>query len=148
MKTETLIFEPLPLTNRAMRAMVAEKLIAGEHWILLPGLAGMEAVQEIERRFYRPGPPEQFAQYVFPVDKLGFYGLAFALKRRASPAALAAFLRSQPLEPRAEALPITSIELMQSDNVLVLASPEEAAILIQNFYTWLTARRVNEQRGV
>ena len=136
------------MTDRAMRAMVANKLLAGDHWIFLPGLAGMRALQEIDNKFYRSGPPEQFAQYVFPVDKLGFYGLAFALKRRASSVALAAFLRSQPLEPRADSRPITSIELMQSDNVLVLASPEEAAILIQNFYTWLTARRVNEQRGV
>ena len=141
------IFEPLPMTNRAMRAMVANKLVAGDHWIFLPGLAGMRALQEIDNKFYRSGPPEHFAQYVFPVDKLGFYGLAFALKRRASPAALAAFLRSQPLE-QTDSRPITSIELMQSDNVIVLATPEEAAILISNFYNWLGPLNVSPAPGV
>ena len=129
------VFEPLLATSRAMRAMVADKLTARDYWTFLPGIAGMAAVQEIKRRFYRSGPPEDFAEYVFPVDTTGIYGFAFGLKKRLSSVALAAFLRKEPLE-HTDARPLTGIDLQQHD-VIVLAEPEEAVILIQNFYTWV-----------
>jgi len=123
------------MTDRAFRAMVADKLVSRSHWILLPGIAGLGAVQEIKDKFYRAGPPADFAEYITPVDKLGFYGFAFAAKKRGLAAKLAEFIRSQPLE-NMDSRQFTSVDLMQHD-VIVLAAPEEAVILIQNFYQWV-----------
>lgn len=124
------ILDPIPVTHRAMRAEVASKLQSGSHWIFLPGLGGMPGLTQLERKFYRSTTREEWSL----VD-WGAFGIYIGTKKRLSPEALAAFLRSQPIE-HVDSRPLTAIDLMQHD-VIVLAHPEEAPILIENFYKWL-----------
>jgi hypothetical protein len=126
-------FEPLPMTEADLKAMIAFRMVSRKHWIFLPGLVAMQVVLDIEREFYAGGKESDFKSIVFPFDKVGIYGLAFGIKSRLSADALAAFIRTQPLDAmHMDGRSFTSIDFMQHD-VIVLANPEEGQMLLTNF---------------
>jgi len=134
----------LPLSRQRLedlREMVRDKLLSRDWWLFLPGLEGMQTVKEIELSFYSGSncPISFFEEHVTPFNKLGVYGFAFGYKKRLTARRLASFLRQQPLGPTRDSRPFTYIDLLQHD-VIVLATPAEAAVLIKNFYNWLGER--------
>jgi hypothetical protein len=127
--------EYIPLSE--VKELAVEKLHTHDSWIFLPGLEGMNAVIEIERRFYRGADDSDFMQIVTPFDKTGVYGLAIASKQHLSAAALAAFINSEPLDDVLKFY--TATDLMESD-VIILANPDETKLLEYNFYKWVGLR--------
>ena len=119
-----------------VKVLAVEKLHTHDTWIFCPGLEGMRSVQLIAEKFYQDAAPDEFKQIVFPFDKTGIYGLAFASKRHLTPSVLSAFLRSQLDTSLSDEHLLTAIGLMQAD-LIVLATPAEAKLLVENFYKWV-----------
>jgi len=131
--------EYLPLTKRAfedLRESIAAKIVAGEHWILLPGIDGMQTVFDIERKFYSGGAAEDFETHVLPFNKVGIFGLVLAVKKRLSPEKLAGFLRTQSLDAHSRGVPLTSTDLSKH-SVVILAERNEGEFLMKNFKAWV-----------
>jgi len=139
-------FEPLPLTEADLKAFIAFRMVSNKHWVFLPGLEGMQAVLEIERQFYPGNDESEFKAIVMPSDKVGFYGIAFGIKDRLSADAMAAFIRTQPLDAMSmDGHTLTSVDFMQH-NVIVLANPAEGQVLLTNFYNWINDACQEEAR--
>jgi len=140
------IFEPLPMTEAEMKAFIAFRMVSNKHWVFLPGLVGMQAVLDIERQFYPGSDEAEFKAIVVPFEKVGIYGIAFALKDRLGADRLAAFIRTQPLDAmHMDGRPLTSVDFMQH-NVIILANPEEGQVLLTNFKNWIDDACQDEAR--